>query len=91
MPKFKDKHIYVSINFGALMPPIRTQLKEQGIKHDLLFKKCREDILQFQKDADALVRLNLRGLLSDSSVRIARRRLIKKIVATLEEKARKGS
>ena len=46
----------VKLAFGAMSPRISEQLESQG------FKYKTEDISHFQRDADAIVRLRVRGL-----------------------------
>jgi hypothetical protein len=64
-----------AIRFGAMAPPLRQQLAEQGcVLHP-------DDEPGLQADADALTRLYLRGLLRASEVRAARQRLAKRILS----------
>jgi len=65
----------LAINFGALPPPIKEQLRQQGLKAKA------KDIWHWQRDADAITRCVIRGLISDSTAHAARRRVIRKIVA----------
>lgn len=65
----------IEIAFGALCDPIDKQLREQG--HPLKAASI------FQKDADALTWLSVRGLLPDAQVRQARKKLLRRIVDEL--------
>ena len=71
----------LELAFGALVPDLDEQLKNQGIT-----KLGRPQfITEFQNDADAITRLGLRGLLVDSEKDKARKRLLGKIVEYLEK------
>ena len=62
----------VRINFGALSPPIREQLQDQGLKLDM-------DPVQrhyLQCDADEVSRLRVRGVLTESESDKARKRIM---------------
>lgn len=61
----------MNIEFGALAPPLAEQLKDAGIG---VVKWAI-----FQKDADAITRLRVRGVMSDLEAHKARTRLIKAI------------
>ena len=65
----------LELHFGALTDPVSKQLSEQF--------KTPIDLPQFDKDADALVRVYVRGIISDSENKKARQRLMKKITAYL--------
>ena len=56
----------IHIQFGALAPSLRDQLGAALPSH-------------FQDDADAITRLHVRGVLSDSEAQRARKRLISAI------------
>lgn len=58
----------IQIDFGAFAPPLHKQ-----------FRCSAAPIRHFQQDADALVRLSIRGILPDAQVRAARKRLLRKI------------
>ena len=47
------------IHFGAFAYPIRTQLKQQGFKFKL------KDVMNFEKQVDAITRLKFAGLITD--------------------------
>ena len=68
----------LSLSFGALVPKLKEQLKEQKIT------VTESEIAHFQKDADGIVRLKIRGLLTDSVSRDTSRKLLKNIVKFLE-------
>lgn len=61
----------ISLVFGAISPSIQKQLAKQRIKISLS--------PHWQKDADAISRLYVRGLLTDSQVHSARGKLLKQI------------
>lgn len=63
----------IELSFGVLSPKIAEQLATQnaGIEPDRLE--------HFQKDADAISRLHVRGLLPDSTAKNIREKLMKKI------------
>lgn len=63
----------ISIHFGALCDPIKIQLKEQGCEISL------NDSKRLQGIADAIVMLKLHGIIPDSVVDNARKKLMKQI------------
>lgn len=63
--------------FGAFAPRLTEQLAGAV---------SESDVFELQKDADAITRLSVRGLLGDGAVDSARRRLIEKIVAAKKAK-----
>jgi hypothetical protein len=65
--------IQVKLAFGAISPKISEQLKKQGFKYD------KEEVSHFQKDADAIVRLRVRGLLPSAQVDKCFQKLINKV------------
>lgn len=69
----------LQIHFGALVPSIAEQLAKAKLK------ASPKDVLHWQKDADAIVRLNVRGLLTDSATRAARKKLVKKMAKAVKE------
>jgi len=73
----------IGIHFGALCPSIAEQLIEQGVV------TIPDDINHFQEDADAVTRLVIRGLITDSQASAARRKLLKKIVREVEKATKK--
>lgn len=76
----------IGIEFGALAPPILDQLRAQGVRASIL---SSVDALKYQKDADAIVRLSVRGLLTDAEKKAARRRLLKALIGDLQAEAMK--
>ena len=65
----------INIQFGALARPLWAQT---GCDTIVMY--------EYQKDATAIVRLSVRGLLTEAQVDMARRKLLKKIVEAMEEK-----
>lgn len=65
--------INVKLAFGAMSPKISEQLDKQGFLYQ------EEDISHFQKDADAIVRLRVRGLLPEGQIEKCHQKLVKKI------------
>lgn len=63
----------LGIYFGAISDAIGVQLSQQGFKYD------QKVVEQFEKDADALTRLRMRGLLTDSITDNINKKLFKKI------------
>lgn len=70
----------ISIELGALAPPLAEQL---GLE-------STERLDHLQKDADALTRLRVRGLLTERESTAASKRLVKRIVS-LARVARAGA
>lgn len=69
----------MSITLGAMEPPLTEQLK--GLASN-------EDLSHLQRDAQAITRCHIRGLISDRESDKARRRLIKRIERTLNGKTK---
>jgi hypothetical protein len=67
------------LSFGALSPPLSEQLAGLGLK--VL------TIRHFQRDADAITRLLVRGLMSESHGHLARGRLARRISEAIREPA----
>jgi len=65
----------MGIYFGALCDPIKKQI---GFDSEVI-KHC-------QKDADAVTRLLIRGLMTESSGRVARNRIAKHIEVEFNKK-----
>ncbi len=61
----------MKIVFGVMVPSLKDQLVKTKIKD--------EDIEQFQKEADAITMLHIRGTLTFVMAQSARKRLLKKI------------
>ena len=68
----------VELNFGALSDPIRQQLRRQGL---VIAEGHADRLDHLQQDADALVRLVVRDVVTDSAALAARRKLIKRVCA----------
>lgn len=64
------------LSFGALADPISRQLSAQGIQPP-------SASYHFQRDADAITRLAVRGILSDAEKRRAHQRLMKRITQAI--------
>jgi hypothetical protein len=73
----------VELTFGAMAQPLSEQLSSFALAFDTLE--------QYQKDADAITRLNIRGMLGDSHARAARDKLMKRICKSISEKQQKGA
>lgn len=71
------------ITLGAMAPSLVKQLKSQGI---VVKGKRREHIRHLQEDVDALHRLYVRGVLPDSPVHRARKKLMRLITLALQKK-----
>lgn len=72
----------LNLRFGAMSPTIKQQLNEQGYKID------NTDCVHFQKDAEAITRLRIRGMLNDSQCKSATDKLFKKISQSLKTKTK---
>lgn len=70
------ERITLNLHFGALHPNISEQIKEQLNYTD-------NTILEFDKDANAITRLYLGGVSTDSEKRKACKRLMKQITKYL--------
>ena len=64
----------VEITFGALAKPLREQLALQCLSPN------NGVVRHWQRDADAISRLSVRGLLTEAGTSQARRRLLKNII-----------
>jgi len=62
----------LELRFGALTKSVSEQLQEQ-------FGDPNISLPEFDKDAEAIVRVYVRGIILDSESRKARKRLMKKI------------
>ena len=71
----------IEIEFGALAPKLTEQIKDQT---GALSDGQMSDIDTIQKDADAVNRLYVRGVLSEAATRTARKRLMNKIAKVLD-------
>lgn len=63
----------VTIAFGWMNPPLAEQLSSQGLGFDA------EDVAHHQKDADAISRLRVRGVITTSEGDRAYDRLAKRV------------
>jgi len=70
----------VTLIMGATAPLIHKQLKEQGVK-----RATAKLLDQHQKDADAITRLRIRGIMTETESDRANKRLFKSIRETLDE------
>lgn len=68
----------LELNFGALSAPLQQQLRSQGLA---VLDGDAERLEHLQRDADALVRLVIRDVVTDSAAAAARRKLIKRVCA----------
>ena len=71
----------IEIELGALAPKLSKQLKAQKILIN------EEDLDHLQRDADAIMRCHLRGLIGDAETEKARHRLFAKIKKAVTKKA----
>lgn len=70
----------LSIQFGALAPDIKRQLPPGVVMAD-------GDLEHFQRDADSITRLSVRGLITDAAKNAARQKLMERIVKAVREAA----
>lgn len=77
-PQARPEPREIGLSFGALSDPLAQQLADQGVRVPPLDK-----MEHFQRDADALVRVSIRGLIPDAQVRAARKKLMKRITAAI--------
>ena len=68
----------LELNFGALSLPLQQQLRSQGLA---VLEGDAERLDHLQRDADALVRLVIRDVVTDSAAAAARGKLIKRVCA----------
>ena len=68
------------ITIGALASPITEQLKEFNLSDDKIAR-----ILPFDFDANAIIRLHIRGIITDAEYNNVSKRLVKKIIQILNE------
>jgi hypothetical protein len=64
----------LTINFGSLAPRIKDQLEAAKVRAHY------KDVATWQADADAITRLFVRNLLTQSEVARCRRKLMKDII-----------
>lgn len=65
------------ITFGAMVDPLRKQLEGSGIDAGTMN--------HLQRDVDAIVRLHIRGLLTDSEMKKACTRFVKKVNGAIQK------
>lgn len=63
----------LSLHFGAFVQPLKQQLRDAKVKAPA------GSVSAWQQDADAITRLVIRGLLTDSAAQAARRKLLRTI------------
>lgn len=64
----------LDIIFGAMAPRISEQVERQG------FTAKTADMVEWQRDAEAITRLAVRALQTEASTMAARRKLLKRIL-----------
>jgi len=74
-----EPHPHISIEFGALVRPIKTQLKDQGISIP------DDDCKRFEEIAYSIVFLHLQDIIPDSVRDVARKKLMKKISVAIHK------
>lgn len=67
------------VSFGAMAPPLAEQLAE------VLGERSHPNLPQHQKDADAIARLAVRGVLTETEAHRARKRLMKRLEGIVRE------
>jgi len=68
----------LELSFGAFSALLKQQLRSQGLA---VLDGDAERLEHLQRDADALVRLVIRGVITDSAAASARRKLITRVCA----------
>lgn len=68
-----------SISCGSLAKPFQEQLKEQGLR-----VSDKKALGHLQLDADAVVRLAVRGLLPHSATTIVRRKIVDRVARLVD-------
>lgn len=71
----------ISFTLGPMAPDLFTQVRANDCE---ISRKNLPELYQLQKDADALVRCKVRGLMPDRLTLAAQKRLIDRIVGLLE-------
>lgn len=72
----------LELKFGATVDPLVEQLKSAGVKVGFVTQLFVED---FQRDADAILRLWIKDMLSDTEAKSARTKLNHKIIECLKK------
>lgn len=70
----------LELEFGALAPRLSKQLAGRGLQSDA--------VEHWQKDADAICRLGIRGFIPDAAKRRAYQRLVNEIAKSLSRESR---
>jgi hypothetical protein len=65
-----------NIKFGALAPKLRAQLREQKLR-----VKDADKLAHLQRDADAVSRLLIRGLITEGMAHLARKQIVDQLLA----------
>lgn len=76
----------VLLQFGALAPKISEQLNKQGLTYKGNWTEASVSKTHFQRDADAITRLFVRGLISDVTAKRARQKLLNRIAGIVESR-----
>lgn len=74
----------LSLDFGVFALTIKEQLKQAG------FKINRDALRRYQRDADEIMRLNVRGILTESAALTARKKLMKKMMGSIKRRKTNG-
>lgn len=72
------EYITVGVGFGAFSPPLREQMAEQGLVTD------PGKLDHLESDRLAVVRLTIRGVLTQAEGDRVRRRLVDRVAAVVE-------
>lgn len=75
--------MHLQLYFGASAQKIIDQIIAAGLTAD------KDRIKNYQKDADALTRISVRGLLPDSAIHNGRKKLMKNIIQLVKPVANK--
>ena len=74
----------IRITIGAMAPSLAEQVKSQGVQL-VLDSKTRDLFRAMEGDVDALNRLYVRGVLSETSTIQARKKLIKAVLSFVKK------
>ncbi len=66
----------ITLDFGAMAESLKKQLAR--------FYVQEKELSHYQRDADAISRLMMRGLISESQAHAARKRLMKKVLSAIK-------
>lgn len=78
--QFSDKVGKISIALGMFGPPIRQQLKKQGL---LIIDE--ENYKNWNMDREAVYRLYIRGVISNTTLEKANMRLMRSLVSNIKD------